>query len=101
MPQIDPFIASDTPADISGGLAEGDYLAQVRAGIDATAIVVEYATATAAPTGAAAYFQAGPGDAFRFSAGPACPATWVRVAPATLFDLPGIRVGVAVARIET
>ena len=100
MAQIEPFIASDTPADISDGLAEGDYLAQVRGEVDASAVVILYATAAAAPADSAGYFQANPGDAFRFSAGPGCPPTWVRIDPFTAATIPGIRVPVALAQIE-
>ena len=100
MAQVEPFVASAVAADISAMLAEGDFLAQVRAGIDASAIIVLYATAPLPPSYSSGYFQAAPGDAFRFSAGPSCPPTWVRVAPATLADLPGLTVPIALARIE-
>ena len=81
MSQQPPFTAVATPADISAGLEPGRYLAQVRGHPLAINLVCEYATAEAAPTDGDAWFEAGPGDSFIFSAGPNCDPTWVRLSP--------------------
>lgn len=100
MTQIaDPFIATVTPADIGDGLAAGDYVAQVRVSPVATAVSALYATADAPPTDLSAWFEAGGGDAFLFSAGPDCPPTWVRISAETAAFVPGSTLPVAIARL--
>jgi len=93
------FRARAAAADISDGLAAGNYLAQVRGSPDATHFFVEYASAASAPTTAQDYFQAGIGESFVFEAGEDCPPTWVRVSPETLTFVADAEIAVAIARV--
>ncbi len=81
MSQQTHFTARAAPADIAAGRAAGRYLAQVRGHPLAVTLIAEYATAAVAPADGGAWYQAGPGDSFIFSAGPGCDPTWVRLAP--------------------
>lgn len=68
-----------TPVNIGTGLRSGRYIGQVRRHSDPGTVL--YASAAAAPTDLADWFEAEPGDFFTFSASATCP-TWARTAEA-------------------
>ncbi len=100
MTQVDPVVISGAaPVDISHGLKAGEYLAQNRARRSADFEVL-YMTAASAPADDHGYLSAGPGESFRFSAGPDCRPTWVRVSDATLGLVPDLSIPVALVRLQ-
>lgn len=95
MAQVPHIEAGDTPTDISAGVADGCYVAQVAAGLaEIGDQAVLYATAETAPTDDADYFRAGYGEFFTFTVGDDQPATWVKT------SMPGLTVPVALARVS-
>ena len=89
MAQVAHVDVGATPVDLTSGLAAGCYVAQ--AGGDTPGAGVLYATATAAPTDSADYFNARAGDYFTFTSGGT--PTWA------VSDIPGVAVVVALALV--
>ncbi len=79
MSQVPHFVATDTPADITDGLAPGCYVAQVR-GYPGLAGVI-YASAPMPPASNDDYFACARGDTFVFAVGAGVAPTWIRFDP--------------------
>ena len=96
MSQQPAFEATNTPADITDGLAAGCYVGQPIGyrGLPG----VRFATAASAPADADSYFQAAMGDPFTFRVGSGIPATWVVLDPDLVRTTETVRLPVALAR---
>ena len=82
MALIPHFEATPIPADISAGLDEGKYLAQVRGPHDGVGVL--YASAVSAPSHDADYFQCWPSAAFVFFVRSTSHPVWVKSAVGSL-----------------
>lgn len=85
MGQIAHVDVGDSPTDITAGLADGCYVAQVVAGLAGIGDqAVLYATREMAPSDDADYFRAAFGEFFTFTVGDGQPPTWVKTSMAGL-----------------
>ena len=94
MAQLAHIEVGSTPVDLTSGLADGCYLAQIAEGLaDLGDQPVLYATAETAPTDIDDYFRAGRSDFFTFNVAADLPATWART------PFAGLTASVALARV--
>ena len=96
MPQLAHVDVGDTPVDLTDGLADGCYIAQVASRLAVMGDeALLYATAEAAPTDVDDWFRAGYRAFFTFNVGDDTPPTWARTSAA------GLVVPVALALIPS
>ena len=84
MAQLPHVEATDTATDITVGLPDGCYVAQVAAAGGNGVLAVLYATAATAPTDDNDFFRAGPREFFTFTVGAGQDPTWCKTGLAGL-----------------
>ena len=90
MGQVPHVEATDQPTDITAGLTDGCYVAQVggSGGGSQSIFAVLYATADRPPASDSDYFRAVLGAFFTFIVGYGQPPTWVKTSPTADFPIP-------------